>query len=37
MANITIAENEYISVEYMPERGVIYHTVHKPIGGQPLR
>ncbi len=37
MESITITESEYISVEYVPDRGVIYHTVHKPISGEPLR
>ncbi len=33
----TIVANDSITVEYLPDRGIIYHTVHKPISGQPLR
>lgn len=31
MAPVTIVENEYITVQYIPEKQMIYHTVHKPI------
>ncbi|GAB4508300.1 MAG: hypothetical protein OHK0046_00300 [Anaerolineae bacterium] len=33
----TIVENEYITLVYLPEKGVIYHTIHQPVEGQPLR
>jgi hypothetical protein len=34
MPNITIFSTEYITVEYYPDRKLIYHTIHKPIAGQ---
>jgi hypothetical protein len=37
MTEITIVDNEYITLNYMPDKGMLYHTVHKPISGQPLR
>lgn len=37
MAFITIVDNESITVQYLPDKKIIYHTVHKPISGQPLR
>ncbi|MCE7949443.1 MAG: hypothetical protein DYG88_18660 [Chloroflexi bacterium CFX4] len=37
MTAITIVDNESITVQCLPERGIIYHTIHAPIGGQPLR
>lgn len=35
-ANIII-DNEYATLCYYPEHGIIHHTFHKPIGGQPFR
>ena len=32
MSRITIVTNEYITVEYIPDKKLIYHTVHKPMG-----
>jgi hypothetical protein len=32
-----ILDNEYITISYLPDKNTIYHTVHKPISGQPLR
>lgn len=37
MPPITIVDNEYITVQYLPDRKVIYHTVHKPIPDEPLK
>jgi hypothetical protein len=37
MANMTIVKNEFMTMEYLQDRGIIHHTVHKPISGQPLR
>src|SRR5512146_773314 len=34
---INIVDNEYITLRYLPDKKVIYHTVHKPIADQPLR
>jgi hypothetical protein len=32
-----VVDNEYITVRYLPDRGIVYHTVHKPLSGQTLR
>ena len=32
MLPITIIDNEYITMEYLPDKKVIFHIVHKPIG-----
>jgi hypothetical protein len=37
MSAITLYSSEYITVEYLPDKKIIYHVVHKPIGGQHLR
>ncbi len=37
MPPITIFSNEYITVQYLPDKRIIYHTVHKPIPDQPLK
>ncbi len=37
MSPITIVDNEYITVEYLPDEKIIHHTIHKPVGGQPFR
>lgn len=37
MPPIVIAETEYITLQYLPDKKLIYHTIHKPVGGQPLR
>lgn len=37
MSPIIIVENEYITVQYLPDKKIIYHTIHKPIDGQPLK
>lgn len=29
---IVIVDNEYITLQYLPDRQMIYHIVHKPIG-----
>lgn len=31
MTPITILDNEYITLQYLPEKKIVYHTVHKPI------
>ncbi len=31
MTPITIAENEFMTVQYIPDKKMIFHTVHKPI------
>jgi hypothetical protein len=37
MAEVVIVDNEFITVRYLDDKRIIYHTVHKPIAGQPLR
>ncbi|CAG1013586.1 hypothetical protein ANRL4_04977 [Anaerolineae bacterium] len=37
MKPITLTDNEYIVVEYLPDRKCIRHEIRKPIGGQVLR
>jgi hypothetical protein len=31
MKPIIVVNNEYITVRYLPDKKIIYHTVHKPI------
>ena len=37
MSRITLVENDYITLEYLTDKKVIYHTIHKPIGSPELR
>jgi hypothetical protein len=37
MSQVAIVDNEYITVEYVPDKRMIYHTIHKPAGGQLFR
>lgn len=37
MADITLIENEYITMQYLEDRNTIFHVIHQPISGQPLR
>lgn len=37
MAPVAIVDNEFITVNYLPDYGIIHHTIHKPFGGQPFR
>ena len=37
MERIIITGNEFISIEYLPQEHIIYHVIHKPVSGQPLR
>jgi hypothetical protein len=32
-----IVDNEYITIRYLSDKGVIYHTIHKPVGGPLFR
>ena len=34
MLPITVVDNEYITLQYLPDKKIIYHTVHKPIQAQ---
>ncbi|HEX2908357.1 MAG TPA: hypothetical protein VHO69_15905 [Phototrophicaceae bacterium] len=37
MSELTIVENEFITVKYLDDKKIIYHTVHKPIPDQELK
>jgi hypothetical protein len=37
MEAITLIQNEYITVQYLPDREVIYHTIHQPFSGPLFR
>jgi hypothetical protein len=37
MSKIVVMDDECITIECFPEKGLIYHTIHKPISGQPFR
>ena len=37
MSETIIVDNEYITIRYLDDKKMLYHTVHKPISGQPLR
>jgi len=34
MTNITLYDSPYITVEYWPDKGIIYHTIHQPMSSQ---
>jgi len=34
MTNITVYDSPYITVEYWPKKGIIYHTIHQPMSSQ---
>lgn len=37
MANKTIVKNDHLTIEYLADKGIIYHTVHKPVSGAVFR
>ena len=37
MSEVVIYDDEFITVKYLDDKRIIYHTVHKLIEGQPLR
>lgn len=37
MDEVVITDNEYITIKHIPEKGLIYHTVHQNISGETLR
>lgn len=37
MESNIIVDNEYITIIDLPDKKMLYHTVHKPLGGQPFR
>lgn len=34
MPNITLYNSPYITVEYWPDKALIYHTIHQPMSNQ---
>lgn len=34
MANTILYDSEYITVEYVADKRLIHHTIHKPVQGQ---
>ncbi|MBI5958167.1 MAG: hypothetical protein HY866_05510 [Chloroflexi bacterium] len=37
MIRIVLFSSEYMTLEYLQDKKIIHHTIHKPVGGQPLR
>ncbi len=37
MSKIVVVDNEYITIECFPEEGLVAHTFHKALSGQPFR
>jgi hypothetical protein len=37
MLPITIVDNQYITLQYLPDKKTIFHTIHKPIPDEPLK
>jgi hypothetical protein len=37
MAEVIIVDNEFITVRYLDDKRIIYHSVHKPIPDQELK
>ncbi len=37
MTNVTLVKNEYVTLQYIPGKAMLFHVCHKPISGQPLR
>ena len=37
MSEIMLVNNEYITMKYLVDIEVIYHTIHRPMSDQPLR
>lgn len=37
MPEVIIVDNEFITVKYLDDKQIIYHTVHKPISDQQLK
>jgi hypothetical protein len=35
MSPTVLVTNDYITLEYHPDKNLIYHTIHQPIGDQP--
>ena len=37
MEPVTVLDNEFITMQYLPDHKCIYHVIHKPIPDQPFR
>jgi len=37
MSPISIVETEYITLQYLADKGIIYHVIHQPIPDEPLK
>jgi hypothetical protein len=37
MSATTIIDNDYATLLYHPDKKIVHHTFHKPIGGEPFR
>jgi hypothetical protein len=37
MLPISIVANDYITIEYLPDKHLIYHLIHRPVSGQIFR
>ncbi len=37
MSPITVFDDEHMTVEYLADKKIVYHTIHKPVGGQVFR
>lgn len=37
MSEIIIVDNPYITVKYLNDTKIVFHTIHKPVGGQVFR
>lgn len=37
MSAVPIVDNEYITIQYLPDKKVISHVVHKPVTDKPLQ
>lgn len=37
MSEVIVYDNEFMTVKYLADKGIIYHTIHQPFSGQPFR
>lgn len=37
MSEVILLDNEYVTLRYLEDKKMLYHTVHKPVSGQPYR
>lgn len=36
-ATLVLVDNEYMTLQYLTDKKIVYHTIHKPVGGETLR